>query len=397
MDIAPLRLKKNEDRRLRAGHVWVYSNEIDTTVTPLTAYTPGQPVRVEDAGGKPLGTGYINPHTLICARLVSRDPQWVLDQSLLVHRLNVALSLRTRLFEAPYYRLVFGDGDGLSGLVVDRYGDVVVVQTTTAGMERMKNEIVAALDKVVHPRAVLFRNDSASRAVEGLASYVEVAYGDVPDMLPLEENGVRFEVPLKAGQKTGWFYDQRMNRARLRHYVKDKTVLDVFSYLGGWGLQAAAAGAQHVQCVDTSARAVEWTRANVALNDMQERVTVTEADAFDALRDLRAQREHYDVIVLDPPAFIKRRKDIKEGMRAYQRLNQMAMQVLAKDGILVSASCSYHLKREDLQDMLLHTSRHVDRYLQVVEQGHQAPDHPEHPAIPETSYLKAIFTRVLPN
>ncbi len=397
MELAPLRLKKNEERRLRAGHVWVFSNEIDIVATPLTGFEPGQPVRIEDAAGKAIGTGYINPHTLISARLVSRDPALVLDQSLLVHRLNVALSLRARLFDSPYYRLVFGDSDGLSGLVVDRYGDVVVIQITTAGMERLKTEIVAAVDKVLRPSAILLRNDSASRAVEGLPSYVETAHGTVPEMVELEENGVRFHAPVITGQKTGWFYDQRVNRGRLCRYVRGKRVLDLFCYLGAWGLQAAASGAEHVTCIDTSAKAVDWTRANVALNGLEDKVLVQEADAFEALRDLRAQRERFDVIVLDPPAFIKRRKDIKEGTRAYQRLNQMAMQVLAKDGILVSASCSYHLKREDLQEILLHTSRHVDRYLQVVEQGHQGPDHPQHPAIPETSYLKAIFARVLPN
>ena len=397
MHLAPLRLKKNEDRRLRAGHVWVFSNEVDIIATPLTSFEAGQPVRIEDAGGKPIGTGYVNPRTLICARLVSRDPAMVLDQSLLVHRLNIALSLRVRLFAQPYYRLVFGDADGLPGLVVDRYGDVAVVQITTAGMERLKAEIVAALEKVIRPRAILLRNDSASREIEGLTSYIETALGEVPDKVLLEENGVRFEAPLIEGQKTGWFYDHRMNRARLRHYVKDKRVLDMFCYLGAWGLQAADAGARQVECVDTSARAVEWTRANAELNGVADRVSVIEADAFDALKDLRARREHFDVVVLDPPAFIKRRKDIKEGARAYQRLNQMAMQVLAKDGILVSASCSFHLKRTELQEILLQTSRHVDRYIQIVEHGHQGPDHPVHPAIPETSYLKAIFARLLPN
>ena len=397
MQLAPLRLKKNEDRRLRAGHVWVFSNEVDIIATPLTAFEAGQPVRIEDAGGKAIGTGYVNPRTLICARLVSRDPAMMLDQSLLVHRLNIALSLRVRLFDQPYYRLVFGDADGLPGLVVDRYGDVVVVQITTAGMERLKAEIVAALEKVIRPRAILLRNDSASREIEGLPIYVETALGDVPDKVLLEENGVRFEAPLIEGQKTGWFYDHRMNRARLRHYVKDKRVLDMFCYLGAWGLQAADAGARQVECVDTSAKAVEWTRANAELNGVADRVSVIEADAFDALKDLRARREHFDVVILDPPAFIKRRKDIKEGARAYQRLNQMAMQVLAKDGILVSASCSFHLKRAELQEILLQTSRHVDRYIQIIEQGHQGPDHPVHPAIPETSYLKAIFARLLPN
>jgi 23S rRNA (cytosine1962-C5)-methyltransferase len=397
MPLAALRLNKNEDRRLRAGHVWVFSNEVDTRATPLTQFQPGDPVLIEDAAGHVLGTGYVNPHALICARLVSRDPKYILDQSLLTHRLNIALSLRERLYDTPYYRLAFGDSDGLPGLVVDRYGDVLVAQITTAGMERLKSEITAALVKVVAPRAVLFRNDTASRELEGLTSYVETALGEAPETITLEENGMKFSVPLHTGQKTGWFYDQRENRARFRHYVRGARVLDVFSYLGAWGVQAAAAGAASVLCVDSSPRAVEGIRHNAALNDLEDKVAVEREDAFEMLRRLRAARERFDVVVIDPPAFIKRKKDIKEGTQAYQRLNQMAMQVLSRDGFLVSCSCSYHLHRDELRDILLRSSRHIDRFLEIVEEGRQGPDHPVHPAIPETAYLKAFFARLLPN
>ncbi|BAU49291.1 SAM-dependent methyltransferase [Sulfurifustis variabilis] len=396
MTLARLRLNKNEDRRIRAGHVWVFSNEVNTSVTPLAQFEPGQPVLIEDANGHALGAGYVNPHALICARLVSRHSDHLLDQSLITHRLNVALSLRERLYEAPYYRLVFGDSDGLPGLVVDRYGELVVAQITTAGMERLKPEIAAALQKVVHPSALLFRNDSASRELEGLPRYVETAFGEVPESVMLEEHGVRFAVSPQTGQKTGWFYDQRPNRMRLRHYVKELKVLDVFSYLGAWGIQAAAAGAESVLCIESSQRAAEAIRANAELNGVGARVSTLRADAFEALRDLRSARERFDVVVLDPPAFIKRKKDVREGTQAYQRVNQMAMQVLAKDGVLVSCSCSYHMQRDALVSVLLRTGHHLDRFLEIVEEGHQGPDHPVHPAIPETSYLKCFFARVLP-
>lgn len=391
-----LRLRKNEDRRLRAGHIWIFSNEVDTQTSPLTAFEAGQAVIIEDAKGHVLGSGYVNPHALICARLVSRDPRYVLDQSLLTHRLNIALSLRERLFTEPFYRLVFGDSDALPGLVVDRYGDVLVMQITTAGMERVKDEIVAALQKVIRPTAIWLRNDSSIRALEGLPSYSEAVLGEVPETVELLEHGVRFEVPLRSGQKTGWFYDQRMNRARLRAYARGARVLDVFSYLGGFGLQAAAAGAASVTCVESSAAAVAGIRRNAELNGLSGRVSVEHDDAFELLRRLRLERERFDVIVLDPPALIKRKKDIKEGTQAYRRLNQMAMQVLQRDGILLTCSCSYHLARESLRDVLLQASRHLDRFLALVEEGHQAPDHPVHPAIPETAYLKAFFARVLP-
>lgn len=394
--LAPLRVKKNEERRLRAGHPWVYSNEIDTALTPLSGFEPGQPVEVRDFRDAVLGTGYINPHALICARLVSRDPTHPFSASLLVHRLNVALALRELRYDKPFYRLVYGDSDGLPGLVVDRYDTILVVQMATAGMERVKDEVLAALEKVIKPAAILLRNDSAARGMEGLESYVTVAAGQVPDVVALEENGVRFEAPLLTGQKTGWFYDQRDNRARLAPYVRGKRVLDVFSYLGGFGIQAAAFGAGSVLCVDSSAPALEGVHANVALNTLQATVDTLHGDAFDALKQLREQREHFDVVIVDPPAFIKRKKDMKEGVQAYRRINQMAMQVLAKDGILLSCSCSFHMTRESLLEQMLGAARHIDRSLQILEQGHQATDHPVHPAISETDYLKCFVGRVLP-
>jgi 23S rRNA (cytosine1962-C5)-methyltransferase len=393
--LAPLRLKKNEERRLRAGHLWVYSNEVDIAATPLKAFAPGQQVQLLAHSGKSLGNAYVNPNSLICARLVSRDARFLLDRSLLVHRLNVALALRERLFDRPFYRLVYGEADQLPGLVIDRYDEVCVVQCTTAGMEAVKEQVLEALDKVLQPGGILWRADSPVRKLEGLDSYRDV-HGVVPDQTDIVEHGVRFSVSLLEGQKTGWFYDQRMNRARLRDYVPGRRVLDVFSYVGAWGVQAAAAGAGAVVCVDASENAVDRIHANAAANGLAERVSTIQGDAFEVLSQLRVDQEKFDVVVLDPPAFIKRRKDTKAGEQAYHRLNQLGMQVLARDGILVSASCSQHLAESGLQNILLQSSRHLDRSLQVLERGHQAPDHPLHPAIPETGYLKALFCRVLP-
>ena len=394
--LAVLRLKKNEERRIRAGHLWVYSNEVDTSATPLKAFEPGQPARIEAHNGKPLGNGYVNPASLIAARLVSRDPNYRLDRSLIVHRLKVALSLRERLFEQPFYRLVYGESDQLPGLVVDRYGDVLVVQITTAGMERVKPALLEALERVLHPRGILLRCDTGVREREGLERYV-TRHGEVPETVEIKEAGLRFGVSPAGGQKTGWFFDQRMNRLRLRDYVRGRRVLDVFSYVGAWGLQAAAAGAEEVFCVDASAAALERLHANARANGLQDRIASVEGDAFEALAELRAAGERFDVVVLDPPAFIKRRKDAKAGEQAYHRLNRLGMQLLARDGTLVSASCSRHLARDSLQKILLRSARHLDRSLQVLEYGQQGPDHPVHPAIPETAYLKALFCRVLPS
>lgn len=390
-----LRLKKNEDRRLRAGHLWVFSNEVDTRITSLSDFEPGQTVEIQASNGKPLGTGYVNPHSLICARLVTRDVQHSLNRSLLVHRFKVALALRERVFERPFYRLVYGESDGLPGLVIDRFDDLFVVQISTAGMERVRDEILEALEKVFRPAGVLLRNDSPVRTLEGLDLYTQAALGHVPDIAPLEENGVRFEAPLGEGQKTGWYYDHRENRLSLAKYVRGARVLDVFSYVGAWGVQAGVSGAKEVVCLDSSNAALERLAANAALNGVAERVSAVQGDAFEVLKAMRQEREQFDVVVLDPPAFIKRRKDIKEGIEAYRRLNQLAMRLLGKDGILVSASCSFHLRREELQKLMLQSARHLDRNMLVLQQGHQGPDHPVHPAIAETEYLKAIFARVL--
>jgi 23S rRNA (cytosine1962-C5)-methyltransferase len=262
-------------------------------------------------------------------------------------------------------------------------------------MEAVRDQVVTALQELLGPTGILLRNDSSARALEGLDSCVETAAGTVPERAEIEENGVRFAVPLLTGQKTGWFYDHRLNRARLQQYVRGRRVLDVFSYIGGWGIQAAAAGASHVLCVDASVSATGEVLHNAALNGVGERVEARRADAFDALRGLREAGERFDVVVLDPPAFIKRKKDAKQGEQAYRRINQLALDLLAPGGVLVSASCSYHLSRDALRDSVLRAGRSTGRELQILEQGHQGPDHPVHPAIPETDYLKCFIVRVV--
>jgi 23S rRNA (cytosine1962-C5)-methyltransferase len=248
---------------------------------------------------------------------------------------------------------------------------------------------------VIAPTGLLLRGDSPVRKLEGLDSYQD-SIGEVPDSVVVEEQGLRFTVSLHQGQKTGWFYDQRGNRERLRHYVRGRRVLDVFSYVGAWGLQAAAGGASEVLCVDASPAALERIDANAAANGLSEPVATLGGDAFEVLSGLRAERQRFDVVILDPPAFIKRKKDIRAGEQAYHRLNQLGMQVLSRDGILVTSSCSYHLGESALQRILLQSARHLDRSLQILERGHQAPDHPVHPAIAETAYLKTLFCRILP-
>jgi 23S rRNA (cytosine1962-C5)-methyltransferase len=392
-DLPELRLKRGEDRRLAAGHLWVFSNEVDTARTPLTAFQPGALCRVVSDRDRFQGFAYVNPHSLISARILGRSPQHAPDKSLLVHRLQVAQSLRRPLYEKPFYRLVYGESDALPGLVLDRFGDVLVGQIATAGMEALRPQIEAAVKKVIAPAALVWKNDASVRDMEGLPHYVETVFGEAPESVVVEEGGVGYHVPLGTGQKTGWFFDQTANRLALRKYVGGARVLDVFSYLGAWGLGALKAGATEATCVDSSASALEQLQVSAAANGLKP--SVLKGDAFDVMESLHSQGRRFDVVIIDPPAFIKRKKDLPKGEAAYKRLNQLAMQLLEKDGILVSCSCSYHLEPDHLLTAIQRAARHLGRFVQVVEVGGQSPDHPIHPAIPETRYLKAFFCRVV--
>jgi 23S rRNA (cytosine1962-C5)-methyltransferase len=396
-DLPLLRLKKNEERRLRSGHLWIFSNEVDTAQTPLKTFAAGDLAVVESARGEALGTAYVNPDSLIAARILCRDPRKSISADFFRKRLERALALREWAYGKPYYRLVFGESDGLPGLVIDRFGDVFVLQTSTAGMEKLQPMIIEALESRFSPQAVVIRNTSSLRALEGLADDTRVVSGTLPGLIEIEENGARFRVDPLQGQKTGWFFDHRDNRAALTRWCSGKRVLDLFAYTGAWGLPAALAGAASVECVDASAPALELAAENARLNGVADRLDFSCADVFDFLKQAREQRQHYDVIVLDPPAFIKRKKDVAKGLEAYRRLNQAALQVLAPGGLLVSASCSFHLSRDSLHDLLRASARHLDRHLVFVARGGQAADHPVHPAIPETDYLKAFFCQAGPS
>ena len=389
-----LRLKKGEERRILAGHPWIYSNEIDNVATPLKSFTRGQTVLVEAYNKTLVGVAYVNPHSLIAARLFSRNPKDRLNVEFIQTRLASALAFRDAHFDKPFYRLCFSEADGLPGLVIDRFGVHLVCQINTAGMAQVETQITEALLSLLpDTQSILLRNDSQIREQEGLPLEVKAIHGQPPEVAFIEENHVQFQLPLWEGQKTGWFYDHRQNRARLAQYVKDKRVLDVFSYLGAWGIQAAALGATSVDCVESSALACNYIRKNAELNKLTDRVHVINNDAFDAMKALLSSGKKYNVITLDPPAFVKRLKDQKEGMLAYQRINELAVKLLAEDGILFTCSCSMHVSMTDLTQMLQRVSYRTDSRLQLLERGHQGVDHPVHLAIPETDYLKAMVVR----
>ena len=393
--LTDLFLRKGADRRLRGGHLWVFSNEVDSDRSPLSAYVAGDPVAVRSADGRLLGSAYMEPNALICARVYAPRRECMPDTSLFNASLRNALALRERFFQQPFYRLVYGDSDLLPGVVIDRFGEYLVMQLNNAGIERHQAALLASVVELLRPAGVLLRADSRARREQQLEDRVEVVYGQVPELVALEENGVRFEAPVYGGQKTGWFYDHRLSRARLQQLVDGCDVLDVYSYVGGWGVQAAAAGASSVCCIDSSEAALDGVLRNADINGVGPLVRVAPGRADAVMQALAGGKECFDVVVLDPPAFIQRRRDLKKGVAAYRRINELGLRLLKPGGLLVAGSCSMHLPRADLVTALQGAARRAECELRVVEQGGQGPDHPVHPAIPETDYLKAVFARRL--
>jgi 23S rRNA (cytosine1962-C5)-methyltransferase len=378
------------DRRVRLGHAWVFSNEVDIARSPLTAFSPGDLAVVRDAYGKPVGTAYVNPGALICARILTSDAKAKIDRDWWTARFRRAFSLRESLYPTPHYRAVYGESDGCPGLVVDRYGDVLVAQLNTAGTVRMRELIIDALQAVSQAKGILLRSAGSVRQIEGIDEFDE-AIGDVPDAAEVIEENATFSAPLRKGQKTGYFFDQRDNRSRLARYARDRRVLDMYSYIGSWGIRAARFGAGEVTCSDSSQLALEYAQENAQRNGVM--LQTREGDALAVLSALINEGERFDLVIVDPPALIKRRKDVAAGQSLYERLNRLAFGVLAPDGILISCSCSHHLEPAMLQRAILGAAKDAGRRAQILERHAHAPDHPVHPAMPETEYLKAFFVR----
>lgn len=390
-----LRLKKREERRIQSGHGWIFSNEIDTQQTPLKGLEPGAPATVTSVNGKFLAHVYVNPHSLIAARVTSRRANEPFNATVLRARLGHALELREALYPKPFYRWVHSEGDFLPGLTVDRYGETLVVQITTAGMEHYRDDIVDALQALSGAANIYLRNDASVRELEHLPLYREWASGNAAETLSISENDLEFEVPAELGQKTGWFYDHRDSRKAIKEWVKGKRVLDLYTYLGAFGLNAAVAGAESVLAIDASDAAVDAANANAKRNGLEGSFLAKASDAVEAMRTLFEERERFDVVILDPPAFIKRRKDRDAGMRHYALNNRLAMRLLNPGGIILSASCSQALSHEELiQQMRLGTPK-GSLGLQLLSTLRQGADHPVHASMPETLYLTGVIGRVV--
>jgi 23S rRNA (cytosine1962-C5)-methyltransferase len=388
-----IRLKKNEDRRIRSGHPWVFSNEIERIDGEREA---GISAELFDASGGFLGSGYYTPHSLIAFRLLSRRQEDLDGVQFYEQRIAVALAHRRTIYPASQtFRAVYGESDFLPGLVVDKYGDYLSVQMLSAGMELRRALILEALQRVFAPRGIIARNDVAVRALEGLEQKVEVLSGEVPQQVEMEENGLRFLINLREGQKTGGFLDQKQNHLLLRDICRGRAVLDCFCYAGSWAVHAGHFGAASVLGLDISARAVEQASQNARLNGMAERVRFEECDVFERLRSLKHEGAGFDVVIMDPPAFVKSRKSIAEATKGYLTINRRALELLQPGGYLITCSCSFHMGREAFREMLITAARLARREVRLVATCSQAPDHPVLLSFPESEYLKCFVLQVV--
>ena len=382
-------LARGEERRLRGGHPWVFSNEISSVAGERAR---GAIAEVYDAGGAYVGTGHYNPNSLIAVRLLSRTRQEIDAPEFFHQKIHDADSYRRSVYPGlASYRVVYGEADGLSGLVVDRYGDYLSIQLLSAGMDARREMIVQALVEIFRPKGILARNDVSVRSLEGLDEKVEILFGSIPDTVWMEEHGLRFLVDLVAGQKTGHFLDQKENHLLLKGLAEGKEVLDCFCYSGSWGIHAAAFGAAAVTCVDISGRAASLAEENARANNVHSRVFVETADVFERLRTLKHEGRRFDVVVLDPPAFVKSKKALREAQKGYLTINRRAMELLRPGGYLVTCSCSYHMDREMFRDILQTASQQAGREMRVTAARAQALDHPVLLGVPETEYLKCFL------
>ncbi len=384
MSIHPvIRIKPKEGRRARAGAPWIFSNEL--AMEPKTkALAPGSLVAVEGDDGHDFGVGYFNPKSLIAVRLFEAPKGTPIDKDFFVQRLTRALTVREALHDRPFYRLVHAEGDRLPGLTIDRFGDACVVQITTAGMEALIEPLRAALDEVIAPKTVILRNDTPSRALEGLENYVT---GDA-ERITVEENGARYFADPAGGQKTGWYYDQRDNRAFMASLARDKSVLDAYCYSGGFAIAAARAGAMEVIGLDSSQPALSLADEAAAANKAN--ASFIKTDVFEKLEQLGAQNEKFDIVIADPPPFVKARKDLEAGAKAYRKLARLSASVTAPGGFLLLASCSHNIDMERFASECAIGIARIGRKASLIRQAGAGADHPVHPALPETAYLKAL-------
>jgi 23S rRNA (cytosine1962-C5)-methyltransferase len=389
-----VRLKPGQEKRVQAGHPWVFSNEIAEVEKPAE---PGDLAEVRSAGGALIGTAFYHPHSLIACRMLGFEALTV-DVEFFRKRFSEAMAYRERVCPGETaYRLCFGESDGLPGLVVDRYGSVLVLQVLSAGIERRLALVQAALEELLAPKGIFLKNDHRTRALEGLPAETKTLAGTVPDRVQIAEGGLRFWTPLGSGQKTGFYFDQRDNRAFLRPHFKDKVVLDLYCYTGAFAINAAKFGAKAVLGLDSSEAAVAAARENAALNGVEGGATFEEGDAEEALRSFAEKRQPFEpsMILLDPPSFVPAKKHLPKALRQYGKLNALALRALPRGGLLATSTCSHHVSREIFVEMLRLAQAQARRPARLLALRAQAADHPILLAMPETEYLHFALLEVL--
>ncbi|HEY6579202.1 MAG TPA: class I SAM-dependent rRNA methyltransferase [Rhizomicrobium sp.] len=384
-----LRLKPREGRRARAGAPWIFANEI-TIDAGTRSLPPGALVELQGHEGLAFGVGYYNANSLIAVRLFEAPPGADIDAAFFAGRIARALVVRESLFDQPYYRLVNAEGDRLPGLTIDRYGDTCAVQITTAGMENLSSAIMDALKQTIAPANVVLRADSPVRALEGLPFHITAAVGAIPSRVAIEENAVRYLIDLAGGQKTGWYFDQRDNRAFIATLARGRSMLDVFCHSGGFALAAARAGAKEVSGLDSSTAALALAEEAASANAVNGRCRFVKVDAMEELERLASGGEAFDIVICDPPPFVKSRKDLESGARAYRRLARLAARVVAPGGFLLLASCSHNMPPERFRMECAAGIVRASRRAGLIREAGAGPDHPVHPTLPETAYLKAL-------
>ena len=386
-----IQLKPGKEKRVYTLHPWIFKSDIDKELNGSTA---GDIVDIISSKGKFLARGYYNPNSQIALRIMTYNEEEAVDRDLIFRRIHEAVEYRRTFADLKSCRLVFAESDRLPALIVDAFDDVLVLQCLALGMERFKKDIVDALVEEMHPRGIWERNDVPVRKLEGLEMCTGLLYGEVPDRVQMCENGVRFWVDVKEGQKTGFFLDQKENRAAIAPFVKGQKVLDCFTHTGSFALHAGHYGAAEVTGVDISEFACECAAENAALNHLEDRVHFVAANAFDLLSEQSRKGEKYDVIILDPPAFTKSRNAVDSALRGYKEINLRAMKMIREGGYLITCSCSQHVLPEMFRTMVLDAAKDAKVLLRQVEFRTQGKDHPILPYARETEYLKCGIYQV---
>ena len=396
MSLAVVTLKKGEGRLLKSGGMWVFDNEIASV---MGSFLNGDIVLVRDFDGYPLGRGFINTNSKITVRLLTRDENQKIDEKFLEQRVRDAWEYRKKVTDTGSCRLIFGEADFLPGLVVDKFSDVLVVQSLALGIDRLKLQILELLKKVLEEdgiavRGIYERSDAKVRRQEGMELYKGFIGPEFPTLVEIEENGVKYQVDIKDGQKTGFFLDQKYNRLAIQKLCKNAKVLDCFTHTGSFALNAGIAGASEVTGVDASQLAVDQATANARLNGLDGTVKFICEDVFELLPELEERGEKFDVVILDPPAFTKSRNSVKNAVKGYREINLRAMKLVKDGGFLATCSCSHFMDYQLFTQTIGQAARNVHKRLRQVEYRTQAPDHPILWSADESYYLKFYIFQV---